>query len=155
MSPNNNDGKDLSPETPASKTVTTKYKFKEMKVHSSDEWMADGTKKYRQVYDRHETTHMRVELSFFNKLFDEEEWEATVCTKCFFVAAGQQTELCNLVQKRKILKDENIVYIRDSWGNPTPGAYWLKGNYIWVAFIDDVKIGEATFYVEDVGVAKE
>lgn len=152
MSSNNNENRDARPE---GKPLTAKYKFREMKIHSSDEWMADGTKKYRQVYDRYETTHMRVELSFFNKLFDEEEWEATVCTKCFFVAAGQQTELSNLVQKRKILKDENIVYIRDSWGNPTPGAYWLKGNYVWVAFIDDVKMGEATFYVEDVGVAKE
>ncbi len=160
MAPNNNEGKDEKPEVKnqgrtGPKELAVKYKFKEMKVHSSDEWMADGTKKYRQVYDRYETTHLRVELSFFNKLFDEDEWEASFRTKCSFLVGGQQKELCNSVQTRKILKDENVVYIRDSWGNAAPGAFWLKGNYVWEAYIDEVKIGEAKFFVEDVGVAKE
>lgn len=132
----------------------TKYKFKELKVHSSDEWMADGTKKYRQVFDRYETTFLRLELSFFNKLFDEEEWEASIKTTCSFVTGHDKKELSNMVQTRKVLKDENVVYYRDSWGNATPGAYWLRGNYVWEAFIDDVKVGEAKFYVEDVGVSK-
>lgn len=143
MSQENNDPKAL------------KYKFKELKLHSSDEWMADGTKKYRTVFDRWETTYLRMELSFYNKLFDEDEWEASVRTKCFFVNGSQQRELSNMVQQRKILKDENIVYVRDSWGNATPGAYWLKGNYVWEAYIDEVKIGESKFYVEDVGQSKE
>jgi AAA+ superfamily predicted ATPase len=134
------------------KQMPVKYKFKEMKVHSSDEWMADATKKYRQVYDRYETTFMRVELSFYNKLFDEEEWEASITLKCYFVNGTEKRELSNLSNKRKVLKEENIVYVRDSWGNATPGAYWLKGNYVWEAYIDDVKIGEAKFYVEDLNV---
>jgi AAA+ superfamily predicted ATPase len=155
MSPNNNDGKDLKSDASGSKPAVTRYKFKELKVHSSDEWMADGTKKYRQVYDRYETTFMRVELSFYNKLFDEEDWETSVSLKCFFLNGSQQRELCNLVQQRKVSKDENIVYLRDSWGNATPGAYWLKGNYVWEAYIDDVKIGEAKFFVEDLGAAAQ
>jgi hypothetical protein len=152
MSLENNDIRDLKTGTP--KTLAAKYKFKELKVHSSDEWMADGTKKYRQVYDRHETTFMRVELSFYNKLFDEEEWEANVALKCFFLTGNSRSELCNLTQTRKILKEENIVYIRDAWGKADPGAYWVRGNYQWEAYIDNVKIGETKFYVEDVGVAK-
>ena len=161
MLPNNDEGKNgesglknqaggIGP-----KQMTTKYKFRGMKVHSSDEWMADGTKKYRQVYDRHETTFLRSELSFFNKLFDEEDWEASVLLKCFYINGTQQNELCSSVQKRKILKDENIVYIRDSWGNASQGAYWVKGNYVWEAYIEDVKVGDAKFFIEDVGVAKE
>ncbi|HEY3403255.1 MAG TPA: AAA family ATPase [Ohtaekwangia sp.] len=145
----------MSSENSGTKQPAVRYKFKEMKVHSSDEWMADGTKKYRQVYDRYETTYMRTELAFFNKLFDEEEWEAAVTLKCFAITGSQQRELCSLPQNRKVLKDENVVYIRDSWGNATPGAYWQKGDYVWEAYIDNVKIGEAKFYVEDVGVAKE
>ena len=137
------------------KQMATKYKYRGMKIHSSDEWMADGTKKYRQVYDRHETTFLRSELSFFNKLFDEEDWDASVRMKCFFINGSQHNELCNSVQTRKVLKDENVVYIRDSWGNANPGAYWLKGNYVWEGYIDEVKIGEAKFFVEDVGIAKE
>src|SRR5260221_4626399 len=141
-------------ETPASKQMPIKYKFRDIKVHSSDEWMADATKKYRKVYDRYETSHMRVEFSFFNKLFDEEDWEAAVRLKCFYINGSQKNELCNQEQKRKILKDENVVYFRDSWGNATPGAYWLKGDYLWEAYIDEIKIGESKFYVEDVGQAK-
>ena len=70
-------------ENPVSKNLPVKHKARAIKTHSSDEWMADGTKKYRRVYDRYETTFMRVEFSFFNKLFDEEEWEANVRLKCF------------------------------------------------------------------------
>ncbi len=47
--------------------VPGRYKSTEMKVHSSDEWMAGSTKKYRKVFDRYETTYLRVEISFFNK----------------------------------------------------------------------------------------
>lgn len=138
-----------------SQQMAIKYKFRDMKVHSSDEWMADGTKKYRRMYDRYETTYMRAELSFFNKLFDEEDWEASFRLKCFFLNGSQKNELCNLEQKRKILKDENIVFIRDAWGNATTGAYWLRGDYVWEAYVDEVKIGESKFYVEDVGLVKE
>ncbi len=156
---NESDDNKSAPEIPppgtSQKQMALKYKYRTIKIHSSDEWMADGTKKYRSVYDRYETTFLRSELSFFNKLFDEEDWEASVRMKCFYVNGSQLNELCNSVQTRKVLKDENVVYIRDSWGNANPGAYWLKGNYVWEGYIDEVKIGEAKFYVEDVGVAKE
>ncbi len=142
------------PEGNSSKQMAIKYKFRDLKVHSSDEWMADGTKKYRKVFDRYETTYMRTELSFFNKLFDEEDWEASFRLKCFFINGSQKNELCNLDQKRKILKEENVVYVRDAWGNATLGAYWLRGDYVWEAYVDEVKIGEAKFYVEDVGKVK-
>ena len=142
-----------SPNPP--KNLEIKYKFRDIKVHSSDEWMADATKKYRRVYDRYETTYMRAEFSFFNKLFDEADWEASFRLKCFYVNGSQKTELCNLEQQRKVLKDENIVYIRQAWGNTTPGSYWFSGDYLWEGYIDDVKVGESKFYVEDVGAAKE
>jgi AAA+ superfamily predicted ATPase len=133
----------------------TRFKYRDIKVHSSDEWMADATKKYRKVYDRYETTYIRAEFSFFNKLFDESDWEASFRLKCFHVNGSQKNELCNLEQKRVVSKDENIVYIRQSWGNAAPGAYWLRGDYQWEAFIDEVKVGETKFYVEDLGQAKE
>jgi AAA+ superfamily predicted ATPase len=150
MGPNNDDNRsDGSPKQPLAR-----YKFKEIKVHSSDEWMADGTKKYRLVFDRYETTHLRVEAAFYNKLFDEEDWDANIALKCFFISGSTSRELCNLTQTRKISKDENVVYIRDSWGNPTPGSYWTKGNYSWEIHIDGIKLGEGKFYIEDVGISK-
>ncbi|MBX2965681.1 MAG: AAA family ATPase [Cyclobacteriaceae bacterium] len=129
------------------------YKHRDIKVHSSDEWMANATKKYRKVFDRFETTFMRVEFSFFNKLFDEQNWETSIRMKCFYVNGSQKNELCNLEKKRTIEKDENIVYIRQSWGNAEAGAYWLEGEYVWEGYIDDIKVGERKFYIVDTGAA--
>jgi hypothetical protein len=151
MADNNEGG---LPQGNAPKNMTIKYKFRDIKAHSSDEWMADATKKYRKVFDRYETTYMRVEFSFFNKLFDEDEWDASFNLKCFHAQGSNRNELCNVEQKRKILKDENIVYIRDSWGQATVGTYWFKGDYVWEGYIDGVKVGESKFYIEDVGQAK-
>jgi hypothetical protein len=36
----------------------------------------------------------------------------------------------------------------------TPGDFWYKGSYVWEAYIDDIKVGETFFYVEDLGQAK-
>ncbi len=129
-----------------------KYKFKELKVYSSDEWMADSTKKYRTVYDKAETTYMYAEFSFYNKLFDEENWNCVVHLKAFEVNGNNKKELCSLEVKREVKQDENIVYIREGWGNATAGAYWKRGDYVWEAYIDNAKVGETKFYVEDVGL---
>jgi AAA+ superfamily predicted ATPase len=150
MNPDNNL---TNPQSPQPTIVN--YKYRDIKVHSSDEWMADSTKRYRRVYDRYETTYIRVEFSFFNKLFDEADWEGTFIVKCFFLNGSNKTELCSLGDKRKVSKEENVVYIRNAWGNTQQGAYWLRGDYVWEGYIDGVKVGESKFYVEDMGVAKE
>ncbi|NJM24757.1 MAG: hypothetical protein HC859_03805 [Bacteroidia bacterium] len=150
-SPNNNGPQDNNDQQ-GPKPVY--YKYRDIKVHSTDEWMADATKKYRRVYDRYETTYMRVEFSFFNKLFDEGDWDASIRLKCFHLNGSQKNELCNLEQKRTIKKDENIVYARQSWGKEALGAYWFRGDYLWEGYIDDVKVGESKFYIEDAGPPK-
>ncbi len=142
------------PVPPSTQGGATNYKYRATKVYSSDEWMADATKKYRRVFDRYETTYMRVEFSFFNKLFDECDWETSVRLKCYFLNGSQKTELCNLETKRTVSKDENIVYVRQSWGTDQPGSYWFRGDYVWEGYIDDVKVGEGKFYVEDLGPSK-
>jgi len=128
-----------------------KYKFKELKVYSSDEWMAGSTKKYRKVFDRMETTYIRTEFSFYNKLFDEEPWSATIVLKAFETTGGTRRELCKLDTQREIKVEENIVYVRDGWGNPTEGAFWKKGEYLWEAYIDEELVGSQKFYVNDIG----
>lgn len=128
-----------------------KYKFKEIKVYSSDEWMAGSTKKYRKVYDRMETSYLRAEFSFYNKLFDEEAWSATIVLKAFEITGGTRRELCSLDTQRDIKIDENIVYIRDGWGNATEGVFWKKGEYVWEAYIDNELVGSQKFYINDIG----
>jgi hypothetical protein len=143
------------PNPPATPTNSVgNYKHRAIKVYSSDEWMADATKKYRRVFDRYETTYMRAEFSFFNKLFDESDWEASVRLKCFLLNGSQRTELCNQETRRRITKEENIVYVRQSWGTDVAGAFWFRGDYLWEGYIDDVLVGEAKFYVEDLGPSK-
>jgi SpoVK/Ycf46/Vps4 family AAA+-type ATPase len=129
----------------------TKYKFKELKIYSSDEWMAGSTKKYRTVFERAETTYIRAEFSFYNKLFDEESWKCKVTYKCFSVDKGNRKELCNYDVEKEVKIDENIVYIRDGWGNATAGAFWFRGDYDWEAYIDGQLVATSRFYVEDVG----
>ncbi len=127
------------------------YKFKEMKVYSSDEWMANSTKKYRTVFDRMETTYLRTEFSFFNKLFAEQDWTAKITLKAFSIIASKRTELCSIDSSVTIKMDENIVYVRDGWGNAAEGTFWIKGDYSWEAYIDDEFVGSRNFFVEDAG----
>ncbi|HNW98677.1 MAG TPA: AAA family ATPase [Bacteroidales bacterium] len=133
-------------------TSNQKFKFKEIKIYGADEWMIDSTKKYRRVYDKQEATYISAELSFYNKFFDEESWEAKLCLKAFSLNGKERNELCKLEEVRTIKPEDNIVYYRQGWGMESIGAYWGKGNYEWEAYIDDEPVGTQKFYVEDVGL---
>ena len=131
--------------------MATAYKFKDIKTFSSDEWMANATKKYRSVFDRAETTYIRVEFSFYNKFFDEKDWNAKITLKAFSVNGSDKKELCKLETNNLIKADENIVFVRDGWGNAKVGTYWMKGEYQWEAYIDDELVGTKKFFIEEVG----
>lgn len=127
------------------------YKFKELKVYSSTEWLADNKKKYRQVFDRYETTYIYAELSFFNKNFDKEDWDIDVELRCYKLKKGRE-EICRLpFEKRKVSKYDNVVYIREGWGNKNEGQFWKKGTYYWEAWIEGEKVATKYFYMEDAG----
>lgn len=127
------------------------YKFKTLRVFASDEWLANRSREYRMVFDRSETTYISAEVAFYNKLFDEQDWEASISLKAYSHADGKKKELCSQDEKRKIRLDENVVYINKGWGMATPGVFWTKGEYSWEAYIDGDLIGTKRFYVEDVG----
>ncbi|MEY3367698.1 MAG: hypothetical protein RI973_853 [Bacteroidota bacterium] len=127
-----------------------KHKFRELRIYSSTEWLADNKKKYRQVFERWETSYVYAELSFYNKLFDLEDWDVEVELHCYQVKKSRK-ELCSLTFKRKVSKYDNIVYIREGWGNKEEGAFWKKGTYLWEAFIEEEKVASKYFYVEDAG----
>jgi SpoVK/Ycf46/Vps4 family AAA+-type ATPase len=127
----------------------SKFKFRSLLCYSSTEWLSDGKKKYRRVFNRLETTYLYAEFSFFNKLFDEEEWTAKVRLVCSIKADGAETQICDINVDRVVRTDENIAYVREGWGNQTAGAFWKKGQYTWKAYLDDQFIGEHIFYLED------
>lgn len=127
------------------------YKFKELRTFSSDEWMANATKKYRKVFDKAELAYVRCEFSFYNKLFDESDWTCTIILKCFELIGEERKEVCSLDTKREVKMDENIVYLRDGWGNPKEGAFWKKGIFVWEAWIDTEKVAETQFVINEIG----
>ncbi|MDZ4707893.1 MAG: AAA family ATPase [Saprospiraceae bacterium] len=126
------------------------YKFKELKIYSSTEWLADQKFKYRQVFDRQETTFVYVELALYNKMFDQESWEAVIHLKCFSLSNNKQ-ELCSLEFKKQISKYEPLIILQEGWGNKKEGAFWKKGTYYWEAWIQEEKVGSKYFYIEDAG----
>jgi len=133
-------------ETPDSKL----WKFRDLKIYASTEWLADNKKKYRQVFDRHDTTYVYAELSFYNKHFDVEDWEVNVEIRCYAVKK-QKKEICALPFRRKVSKYDPVGYIREGWGNKQEGVFWKKGAYYWEAWIEGEKVATRYFYIEDAG----
>lgn len=130
---------------------TLYYKVKDLKVFGSSEFFANNDKKYRLVYDESETTYIWGEFSFFNKKFDEEDWDLNIEMKCF---NSKGEELCSQNASRTIKSDENIVYIRKGWGNDI-GTFWKQGEYRWEAWIDGKKIKSQNFYIVNIGKVTE
>lgn len=131
-------------------TENKNYKFKELRVYSSTEWLADNRKKYRQVFDRFETSYVYAELSFYNKLFDREIWEVDIELRCYEIRNAKK-QICSLEFRKKISKYDNVVYIREGWGNKNAGSFWKKGTYYWEAWMDGEKVSTKYFYLEDIG----
>ncbi|MBC7694082.1 MAG: AAA family ATPase [Burkholderiales bacterium] len=129
-----------------------RFKFKSLSAYSSDEWMANSTKRYRTIFDRAETSYLRFELALYNKLFDEEDWSAKVSVRCEQLLATGNVNICTLDSELKVSKEENIFYVRDGWGTLNLGSFWKKGIYQWVALIDGILVGSQRFFVEDVGM---
>ncbi len=135
--------------------LQTKYKFKDLKIYASTEWLADGKKKYRTVFENTETTYLYAELSFYNKLFDEEDWDTKIKLKAFRVKEkSNREELCSIDLDYHVSKDDNIVQIREGWGNKEAGAFWVRGDYVWEAYIGADLVGTKSIYVEAGGAVK-
>lgn len=130
--------------------MSTNYKYRSLKVYTSNEWLFE-TKKYRQVFDSNEVKHIYAELAFFNKRFDEGEWTARINLKAFSTKTAR-VELCNIHATRVVKPEDNIVYVREGWGQEATGSYWKEGEYCWEAYIDDELVATTYFYLYDVGI---
>jgi len=126
-----------------------KYKHKSLYSYASTEWMNNSTKKYRRVFNSIDTTYVYAEFSFFNKLFDEENWTAKVKIVCSKKENNQESQVCEIAVDKEVKIDENIAIIREGWGSTTAGSFWKKGEYQWKAYIDDVLVASAKFYIEE------
>lgn len=138
-------------ETQRPDAAQKRYKFKELKIYSSTEWLADNRKKYRQVFEGKKVSYIYAELSFYNKAFDREVWDLSGELRCYEVK-GNKKKIAELPFKKKVSKHDHTVYIREGWGNKKEGSYWKKGTYCWEAWVDGVLIGTKFFYVEDYAI---
>jgi len=128
------------------------YKLKGLKVFGSKENLYQNVKKYRKVFDVIESRYLYCELSFYNKLFDEFDWETKVkfiCTK-----KDTNTVVCELDKEIIVAKEQNIIYLREGWGTPDPG-WWQKGEYEWEVYIDEDLVGKTNFYIVELGLVTE
>lgn len=128
------------------------YKLKGIKVFGSKENLYQNVKKYRKVYDVIESRYIYCELSFFNKLFDEFDWQ----TKVNFICKREDTGevICELDKEIVVAKEQNIVFLREGWGTPDPG-WWKKGVYEWEVYIDGELVGKTKFYIVESGLVSE
>ena len=120
------------------------YKLRDLKVFGAADPLADGKRKYQQILEESETTYVYAELSLFNKRFDEDDWSIKVNLKAFSLEGSL---ICDLNVDRVVKADENIIYIREGWGNSLPGSYWKKGSYYWEAYVNDEVVCKKNFYI--------
>ncbi len=120
------------------------YKLKDVKVFGSKENLYRNSKKYRKVYDEEESRYIYCELSLYNKLFDESDWELSLVFICKELKSGK--ELTRIEKEINISKDQNIIYVNEGWGTKETG-WWKKGGYLWEIYLDDNLIGKADFYI--------
>lgn len=130
-----------------------KYKFKEIKAYATTESFIGASRNYKKVFEESKTSYIYCELTFYNKLFDEEDWTAKVTHKAFKVKSDntRESELCSVDETITISKDTNVVFARNSWGMDKPGAYWKRGDYDWETYIDGESVGTLRFHVENGG----
>lgn len=131
-----------------------KYKMRDLRIYSSTEYISENEKRYRMVYDKNELTYIYAELSFFNKAFDVENWDAEIEFRCFEKTNQENKQICHLVFNKKISKYDPLVFIREGWGSKKEGSFWKAGQYYWEAFMDGEYLGNKFFYIEDTGHKK-
>ena len=84
------------------------FKFRDIKIYGSTEWLANNAKRYRSVFDEQEAAFIYCEFSFFNKKYDEENWDIRLHLKCL---NEQDEEICDLNCDRPIDKRDNLSLI--------------------------------------------
>lgn len=125
------------------------YKVQQIKIFGSKENLFFNVKKYRQVFDEDECRYIYCEFAFYNKLFDEKDWDVEVKLIC--TNTKNDNQLCELKKNLTISKDTNIFYVREGWGTPDPG-WWKAGKYRWQVYMNETYVGEAFFYIIDGGL---
>lgn len=133
--------------------VFENLKPKEILVYCKKSSISKTHTKNRTVFDSEEIDFLYVDFLFYNKLFDEEDWEATFELKAFKVdgATANRKELTSITKEELISADQNMVVISDFWGYEDKGYYWDAGTYAWEVWLEGKMLMQKVFYVECYG----
>jgi SpoVK/Ycf46/Vps4 family AAA+-type ATPase len=128
---------------------TRNYKLKSIQTYAWDR-VFGSNKKFRKVFDKNEINYLGTEIAFYNKLFDEEDWKASVQARGVLMNGNEiKEEICCRKEEIQISKDQNIVFYTSGYGNDEYGKFWEPGKYRWIASIDGIDIGYNEFFIED------
>ncbi len=127
------------------------YKFNSLNTYAWDRTVS-GKKKFRRLFDRMELTYMGVELSFYNKLFDEKDWQVDIELIVNKIEGDSSNKISEKKETVDISKDTNLYKYSFGWGNDKKGNFWDPGVYEWEAYLDGESIASTKFYIEDEGV---
>lgn len=128
------------------------YKFKDLRFSRTTEQLIANETKYRKVFDISELTGIYVELSVYNKKFDESYWEAEIEVTVEGPSLGKKVVMLKQSQHYQISRDINILRcvfpVLLSTFASTPEA----GEYTVTASINEHEVAHANFYINAVGV---
>ena len=126
------------------------FKFNSLSVYAWDRAKNDK-KKFRRLFESSELNYLAAEFSFYNKLFDESDWEAEIKMLVNNLDNSKAEVLFTDKETVTISKDNNVFKYSTNWGNKVKGKAWKKGVYEWEAYIDDEFVASTKFYVEEEG----
>ena len=124
------------------------FKVKSVNVFCIDDPLLGNERRYRKVFDRKEVHFIYCEFNFYNKLFDEEDWEMEVTFECIDVQTNKS--LCKLNKKIKVDKSRNEYPLREGWGTKKAN-WWKPGQYKWKVFVDGKESGSTDFFITSYG----
>jgi SpoVK/Ycf46/Vps4 family AAA+-type ATPase len=107
--------------------------------------------KYRKVFDENEIAYLFVDFIFYNKLFDEEEWQAGFTFNAFKLMGGNKVAITTDTISLNVTSDLSTGIASTSWGQEEKGATWDKGKYLWEVYYKDELLWKDEFYVESFG----
>ncbi len=131
---------------------TAQYRSKCLETYVSQLVLSDNKRIYRRVFEREELSFLYVDFTFYNKKFDEEDWEASLSFELYLLTEVEPIMLDFAQQIRTIGKNENIVTITDNWGNEEPGKVWQVGKYRYDVWVNGNMAESCIFYIQDYGV---
>jgi SpoVK/Ycf46/Vps4 family AAA+-type ATPase len=129
------------------------FRSRGLSTYVSQILLHDNQRIYRSVFEKDEISYMYVDFTFFNKKFDEEDWDANIRFELYRLDEDEDRYLLDSTEvDRKISLMENIVVVSDNWGAAEPGTAWVSGKYLYEVWVNDELADDHFFYVNSFGL---